>query len=118
MFGSCFRTLAGLVTYFCPEKRYDLTKVFLFAARAALLYILVFSLYFYYMHVLRSKFGHVYLVTSLVYLQNFLYVNYWWFGGRTAQHLFILSIVCVYSLCIFCTAVCEPVWPSGKALGW
>ena len=59
------------------------------------------------MHVLRSEFGHVYLVTTLVYLLNLLYVNYWWFGGRTAQHLFILSIVCVYTVSAsFCTAGC------------
>ena len=59
------------------------------------------------MHVLRSEFGHVYLVTSLVYLLNLLYVNYSWFGGHRAQHIFVLSLVCVYTVSAsFCTAVC------------
>ena len=59
------------------------------------------------MHVLRSEFGHIYLVTALVDLLNLLYVNYWWFGGRTAQYLFILSILCVYRVSAsFCTAAC------------
>ena len=56
------------------------------------------------MHVLRSEFGHIYLMTALVDLLNLLYVNYSWFGG---QHLFILFIVCVYTVSAsFCTAGC------------
>ena len=59
------------------------------------------------MQVLRSEFGHVCLVTSLFYLLKLLYVNYSWFGGHTAQHLFILSLVCVYTVSAsFFTAVC------------
>ena len=42
---------------------------------------------------LRSTFGQV-----CVYLLNLLYVNYWWFGGQRAQHLFILSILYVYTV--------------------
>ena len=59
------------------------------------------------MHMLRSEFGHVYLLTTLVYLLNLLYVNYWWFGGHRSQHLFLLTIVCVYTVSAsFCTARC------------
>ena len=55
------------------------------------------------MHVLRSEFGHVYLVTTSVYLLNLLYVNYPWFGGHRAQHFFFFFFdhcMCLYSFCI------------------
>ena len=83
-------------------------KCFLCGSHCTAIYILVFQyIYLYYMHVLRSEFGHVYLVTTLVYLLNLLYVNYWWFGGHRAQHLFVLSIVCVYTVSAsLCTARC------------
>ena len=54
------------------------------------------------MHVLRSEFGHVYLLTALVDLLNLLYVNYSWIGGHRSQHLFyFVPCMCVYSFCIF-----------------
>ena len=52
--------------------------------------------------VLRSEFGHVWLLTTLVYLLKLLYVNSCMVGGHMAWNLFILSIVCVYTFfCIF-----------------
>ena len=93
MFGSCFRTRAVLVTDVYPEKRYDLKKVF---SLLCCTFWCFHYIYLYYMHVLRSEFGHVYLVTTLVYLLNLLYVNCPWFGGRTAQQIFYF----VHCMCI------------------
>ena len=58
--------------------------------------------------VLKSEFGHVWFLATLVYLLKFLYVNSCMVGGRIRPKLFIkllffyiLSIVCVYTF--FCS---------------
>ena len=58
---------------------------------------------------LKSEFGHVWLLTTLVYLLNFLYVNSCVVSSRMARNLsiFILSIVCVHTFfCSFLSAHC------------
>ena len=61
-------------------------------------------IYLHYTHVLRSEFGHVWLLTTSVYLLKLLYVN-----SFVARNLFILSIVCIYAFfASFCMAHCAP----------
>ena len=65
---------------------------------------------------LKSEFGHVWLLTTLVYLLKLLYVNYCVVGGRMARNFvlfffffffFFVCIVCVYTFsAAFCTAHC------------
>ena len=71
----------------------------------------VFSSHLSYICVLKSEFGHVWLLATLVYLLKFLYVNYCVVCGRIARNLYflyfyILSIVCVHFSAAFCTAHC------------
>ena len=59
--------------------------------------------------VLKSEFGHVWLLTTLVYLLKLLYVNWCVVGGRMAQNL--LFLVCplyvfIHFSAAFCTAHC------------
>ena len=70
-------------------------------------------IYLYHTCVLKSEFGHVWLLTTLVHLLKLLYVNSSVAGGRMARNLFffvlnfILSIVRVYTFsAAFCTAHC------------
>ena len=58
-------------------------------------------IYLYHTCVLKSEFGHIWLLTNLVYLLKLLYANSCVVGGRMAWNLFILSIVCV------CTFFCS-----------
>ena len=63
---------------------------------------------------LKSEFGHVWLLATLVYLLKVLYVNSCVVCRHIAQFfiffifLYILSIVCVYTFfsAAFCTAHC------------
>ena len=60
---------------------------------------------------LKSEFGHVWLLTTLVYLLKLLYVNSCVVGGRMARNLFFLSPFCplyvfTHFSAAFCTAHC------------
>ena len=58
--------------------------------------------------VLKSEFGHVWLLVTLVYLLKLLYVNSCVVGGRMARNLFLscpLSVFIHFSAA-FCTAYC------------
>ena len=69
------------------------------------LYIFVFAVYLLVLYtcVLKSQFGHVWLLTSLVCLLKLLYVSTFLRGWRShsLNPFFILSIVCVYTF--FCS---------------
>ena len=68
-------------------------------------------IYLYHTCVLKAEFGHVWLLTTLVYLLKLLYVNYCVVVGRMARNLFyfILSIVCVYTC--FCSLLYGALCP-------
>ena len=55
---------------------------------------------------LKSEFGHVWLLTILVYLLKLLYVNSCVVGGRMAQNLFLFCplYVFIHFSAAFCTA--------------
>ena len=54
-------------------------------ARNIPLYIFIFAVYLlYHICVLKSEFGHVWLLTTFVYLLKLLYVNSCVVGGRRA----------------------------------
>ena len=54
-------------------------------------------IYLYQTCVLKSEFGHVWILTSLVYLLKLLYVNYCVVGCRMAQNLFyFVHCMCLY----------------------
>ena len=63
--------------------------------------------------VLKSEFGHVWLLATLVYLLEFLYVNSCVVGGRIARNLYFNFISCplyvfIHFSAAFCTAHCAP----------
>ena len=59
---------------------------------------------------LISEFGHVWLLTTLVYLLKLLYVNFCVVGGRIARNLFFFFFffcplyVFIFFSAAFCTA--------------
>ena len=57
---------------------------------------------------LKSEFGHVWLLTTLVYLLKLLYVNSCMVGGRMARNLFLFCplYVFIHFSAAFCTAHC------------
>ena len=69
-------------------------------------------IYLYHTRVLKSEFGHVWLLATLVYLLKFLYVNFCVVCGRIAQNLlFLFFISCplyvfIHFSAAFCTAHC------------
>ena len=68
-------------------------------------------IYLYHTCVLKSEFGHVWLLATLVYLLKFLYVNSCVVGGRIARNLYFNFISCPFYVFIhlsaaFCTAHC------------
>ena len=65
-------------------------------------------IYLYHTCVLKSEFGHVWLLTTLVYLLKLLYVNSCVAGGRMARNLFhFVHCMCLYIFCAaFCAAHC------------
>ena len=75
-------------------------------------YIFVFAVYLLvYTCVLKSEFGHVWLLATLVYVLKFLYVNSCVVGGRIARNLSFNFIPCplyvfIHFSAVFCTAHC------------
>ena len=68
-------------------------------------------IYLYHTCVLKSAFGHVWLLATLVYLLKFLYVNSCMIGGRIARNLYFNFISCplyvfIHFSAAFCTAHC------------
>ena len=83
---------------------------------SAVLFCICSIIYLYHTCVLKSEFGHVWLLATLVYLLKFLYVNSCVVCGRIARNLyfyiyFYFYISCPLSVFIhlsaaFCTAHC------------
>ena len=72
-------------------------------------------IYLYHTCVLKSEFGHVWLLATLVYLLKFLYVNSCVVGGRIGRNLLFFSsffykscplYVFIHFSAAFCTAHC------------
>ena len=63
-------------------------------------------IYLYHTCVLKSEFGHVWLLATLVYLLKFLYVNSCVVGGRIARNLlffffFFFFLNLVHCMCLY-----------------
>ena len=66
-------------------------------------------IYLYHTCVLKSEFGHVWLLTTLVYLLKLLYVNSCMDGGHMARNLFyFVHCIC---LCIFLQLFVQRIVP-------
>ena len=72
-------------------------------------------IYLYHTCVLKSEFGHVWLLATLVYLLKFLYVNSCMVGGRIGRNLLFFFFfffkscplyVFIHFSAAFCTAHC------------
>ena len=68
-------------------------------------------IYLYHTCVLKSKFVHVWLLATLVYLLKFLYVNSCVVGRRIARNLYFNFMFCplyvfIHFSAAFCTAHC------------
>ena len=75
-----------------------------------LLYFFVFAVYLLVSYMCaKIEFGHVWLLTTLVYLLKLLYVNSCMVGSHMAQNLFILFCplyVFIHFSAAFCTVHC------------
>ena len=74
-----------------------------------LLYIFVFAVYLLVSYMCaKSEFGRVWLLTTLVYLLKFLYINSCVVGGRIARNLYFNFISCpLYVFIHFSAAFCR-----------
>ena len=71
-------------------------------------FLYLLYIYLYHTCVLKPEFGHVWLLTTLVYLLKLLYVNSSVVGGRMAWNLFLFCplYVFIHVSAAFCTAHC------------
>ena len=63
-------------------------------------------IYLYYTCVLKSEFGHVWLLTTVVYLLKLLYVNSWWLAVVWSETFKKMLYVFMHFSAAFCTAHC------------